>query len=127
MSYALTKSAIENHFRTQWANRTPIVFENGESIEQGEWVRFTVIDGKAKQISMGDNPDFRHVGVAFAQIFTAKGTGSGRAIGLADVVDTIFRNLVIGRIHFRVPQIDRIPSNGTTFQINVSTEFYRGS
>lgn len=132
MSYAKEKEDIEKFFNDNW-NATPIVFENGMSMEAGEWVRLTIRHVNARQVSMGDNPTFRHVGMVFVQIYTKTNIGSGRAIQLADLVDGLFRNLVIANLRFKVPQLkvvqndSRINQRPEWHQVNVSTEFYRGS
>jgi hypothetical protein len=128
MNYLQEKNAIENHFTTAWGSTTPIVFENGEAPQDAvEWVRLSIQNGDAYQASLGDNPVFRHPGIVFVQIFTPKDDGSGRAIELADIVDGIFRNAVFSGIRFRVPQLNKVPSDSEWYQLNVSTEFYRGS
>lgn len=126
MSYLQEKRDIEEYFLLGWAY-TPILFENGESSEADDWVRLSIQNGDAKQVSMGDNPAFRHIGVVSVQIFTKTDAGSGRALELADAVDQLFRNLVLTNLRFKVPQVRRVPSTSEWFQINVSTEFYRGS
>lgn len=126
MSYLQEKIDIEGFFLTNWPH-TPVVFENGESSQADDWVRLTIQNGDAFQASMGDNPAFRHIGVVFVQIFTKTDAGSGRALELVDFVDQLFRNLVLTNLRFKVPQVRRVPSSSEWFQINVSTEFYRGS
>lgn len=126
MSYLQEKLDIEAYFITNWAE-TPIKFENDEASESGDWVRLSIQNGESKQMSLGDDPVFRHPGTVFVQIFTKTDAGSGRALALADIVDQLFRNLVLTNLQFRVPQVRRVPSSSEWFQINVSTDFYRGS
>lgn len=127
MSYVQEKSDIETFFTANWPH-TDIMFENGDYTgSNDEWVRLTVLNGEAYQASMGDDPAFRFPGVVVVQIYTKTDKGSGRALQLADFVDGLFRILVLGRINFKVPQVRRDPNPGEWFQINVSTDFYRGS
>lgn len=126
MSYAQEKKDIEEYFLLNWTE-TPVVMENGESSESGDWVRLTIQHGDALQVSMGDNPAFRHIGVVYVEIFTATDAGSGRAVELADIADQLFRNLVLTNLRFKVPQVRKVPSETEWYKINVSTEFYRGS
>ena len=126
MSYLQEKLDIEAYFEANWPH-TPVVFENGVPDQSSDWVRLSIQNGKAYQASMGDNPQFRFPGVVFVQIFTAKDVGSGRAIDLADKVDALFRNAVISGIQFRVPRVNKIPSDAENYQVNISTAFYRGS
>lgn len=127
MSYLQEKLDIENYFKAQWSH-TPIVYENDEYNGSGdEWVRLSIQNAEAKQVSMGDNPSFRYIGIVFVQIFTRTDIGSGRAIGLADLVEQLFKNLVLTNLRFKVPQVTRMPTTAAFFQVNVSTDFYRGS
>lgn len=126
MSYLQEKKDIEKFFIANWT-ATPILFENGESRDSGDWVRLTIQNGDAFQATMGDDPYFRFPGVLYVQIFTPTDIGSGRALGLADQVDSLFRNKVLGNIRFKVPQVKKVPSDSEWYQVNVSTEFYRGS
>lgn len=132
MGYFQEKLDIELFFEENWTD-TPIVFENGESLEDSEWVRLTINNGRAFQASMGDDPAFRYYGVVYLQIYTYKDTGSARSLVLADKADNLFKNLVLGNLRFKVPQVRREPIKQQVnlrpswLQINVSTEFYRGS
>lgn len=127
MNYSQEKQAIEQHFEANWPH-TPIVFENAKFTgAEDEWVRLSILNGDAYQASMGDNPAFRHPGVVVVQIFTRPDSGSGRALELADLVDQLFRLAVVSGIVFRVPRVQKVPSDNEWYQVNVSTEFYRGS
>ena len=132
MSYLQEKLDIEGFFRSNWPD-TPIVFENGESLEDETWVRLTIVNGLARQVSMGDDPAFRYNGVVYVQIYADKGIGTARPLALADKADNLFKNLVLGNLRFKVPQVRREPIKQQVnlrpswLQINVSTEFYRGS
>ena len=126
MSYQQEKQDIEEWFQTEWIH-TPIAFENKTYDGVDEWVRLTIQNGPAFQASMGDNPAFRFTGVVFVQIFTTTDTGSGRAVELVDIAETMFRNLVLTNLRFKVSQVKKMGKSGELYQINVSTEFYRGS
>jgi Bacteriophage related domain of unknown function len=128
MSYRAEQEAIEEHFTTNWS-ATFIVYDNGAPPEnETEWVRLTIHNDDALQASMGDDPSFRFWGMFFVQIFTAKDIGAGRAMELADLVDGLYRNAVVSNIHFKVPQVRKVPLvDSEWYQVNVSTEFYRGS
>ena len=132
MSYLATKLAIEEYFKTSWvdgsAEITPIRYANQEAGDVGdEWVRIVVRPGDAKQVSMGDDPGFRIFGTVFVQIFVRKDTGEARALELADTVDQLFRRKILDKMQFRMPQVDAIPSpNSEFYQVNVSTDFFRG-
>jgi hypothetical protein len=125
MNYKQEKDTIELFFTANWPH-TPVVFENAPASDENEWVRLSIQNGRAFQASMGDNPAFRYPGVVFVQIFTAKDVGSGRALELADLVDALFKIAVVSGIQFKVPRINKVPSDGP-YQVNVSIDFYRGS
>jgi hypothetical protein len=126
VGYLAEQSAIETWFTSNWPH-TNIVYDNGEVLQDTEWVRISVQPGEAKQVSMGDNPSFRHYGAVFLQIYTAVDTGSGRALELADLAEVLFRNAVVSGIVFKVPEV-RKPRQGDVegYQVNVITDFYRG-
>lgn len=127
MSYAAEKSTIESYFENNWTE-TPVVFDNVKAPEAlSEWVRLSIVNGDAYQASMGDNPVFRHIGVVIVQIRTRRNIGSGRALRLADQIDSLFRLLVLDNIRFKVPRLDRGPIDEEWFINNVSVDFYRGS
>lgn len=127
MSYFQEKLDIEEAFKTFWGNETPIVFGNGANNNSGTHIRLSIQNGDARQVSMGSNPAFRYPGVVSVQIFTRKNIGEAVALKLADKIDEFFRNKVINRIQFKVPQILRVPTDSEWFQIIVSIHFYRGS
>ncbi|AAX84858.1 possible peptidoglycan binding protein [Xanthomonas phage Xp15] len=125
MSYFQEKLDIENYFKANWPD-TPIFYENRTANSTGTWVRLTIQNGDAFQASNGE-VSYRHPGVVFVQIFTKKEVGSGEALKLADKVDALFRSKTLGNIQFKVPQVQKVPSTTEWYQVNVSTEFYRGS
>lgn len=126
MNYLEEKRIIETYFESLWTH-TPVMFENKQYDGDSEWIRLSIQNGDAFQATMGDDPAFRHPGVVFVQIFTKTDTGSGRALELADFVDALFRNLVLPEgIYFKMPQVRKV-QNSEWCQVNVSTEFYRGS
>ena len=126
MSYLVEKSDIETLFQELWVH-TPVFFENVPVSTDSEWVRLTILNGDARQVTMGDDPGFRYPGVVIVQIRTKKDLGSGRAMELADHVHNMFLNRILGKIRFKVPRIDRGPIDEEWFVINVSVDFYRGS
>lgn len=125
MNYQQEKAIIETHFSVNWPH-TPVAYENSEESHSEEWVRIVIQNGEAFQASLGDNPVFRYPGIVIVQIFTPNDAGSGRAVELADYVEAIFKNLSISGIQFRVPQVRRVNNETEWYQINVSTDFYRG-
>src|SRR5690606_11746569 len=125
MSYLQEKIDVEQYFLDNWVD-TPVAFENCSMAEAVEWVRLTVLNGDSKQVTMGDDPAFRHYGVVMVQVVIRPDVGSGRALELADKVNSLFINKVLGNLQFRIPQIKRGPQSPEWYQLNVSIDFYRG-
>lgn len=132
MSYLQEKLDIEAFFKANWPH-CPIVYDNGESLEVDDWVRLTIQNGKAFQASMGDEPAFRYTGVVYVQIYSKPDVGTKQAVTLVDYASDLFKNLVLTNLRFKVPQVRRIGASQRIglrpewLQINVSTEYYRGS
>lgn len=125
MNYAAEKALIEGFIAEHWTF-TPVKYDNVQvDNELNEWIRATIVSGPARQITLGDNPEFRVNSNLVVQIFTRPNSGSGRAMELADAANEMFRNLDLDGLRFLVPQVMAIPNSAEWFQVNVSTEFYR--
>lgn len=125
MSYAAEKSVIEQYIVDNYTS-TLIKFENDVMIEDvSEWVRISIQNASAKQVSLGSNPMFRYVGILFIQVFIKPDIGSGRALQIADEFTNLFRAKRINGILFLVPEIQRIGISGDWYQTNVSVQFSR--
>jgi hypothetical protein len=128
MSNLTQKSTIESYFLLHWDNETPVLFENIEySNNYNEWVRLSIQNADAYQSSLGsDNHSYRYTGVVFVQIFIKPNIGSGRAMELADRVSSIFRSTTVNGITFKTPLVKPITNFQEWYQLNVSTDFFRG-
>mgnify|MGYP000930737526 CR=1 FL=1 len=127
MSFTLEKKTIEEYFAGTWGSTTPLYFENMvANNSDDEWVRLTIQNADSFQASLGNNPDYRYLGVLFFQIFVRPNTGSGRATALVDIIEELFRSQTIGGITFKVPVVRKIPATTEWYQVNVSIDFFRG-
>lgn len=129
MSYLSEKTTIESYFADNW-NKAKIVYENDiVDIKDSEWVRLSILNGKAQQVTLGcTNYDRRNYGVLVLQVFVKINTGSGRALELADSIADLFENKRVSNIQFKMPQVSKVPMDEDSYwyQVNVSIDFYRG-
>lgn|GEM_PF-1436510 len=88
------RQAIEAHFNTQWADRTPIAWANVDfdPPDDAEWARFSILWGDAFEDSMGGDGVMENVivGVVMVSIFGPPGGGLGTLNGHANVVRDTF-------------------------------------
>lgn len=117
---------IESHFTPLWTE-TVVEYENQyyDKADLQEWTRLRVLPASANQASLGNNPLFRYRGIVVVQIFIRAGIGAGRAKALADDASDIFRNLVLGRIHFGVPEATSMGTTDGWYGLNVDCPYYR--
>lgn len=117
---------IETYFVGLWSY-TEVEYENQnkDTSNLDEWTRFRVFNAGGKQVSLGNNPRFRYRGLVVVQVFIRDGIGVGRAKTLADLVDPIFRNTVLGEIHFGVPEASKLGVTDGWYGLNVDCPYYR--
>lgn len=135
MSYEAQDNAIRTRFSTQWAlgSNHPVAYPNAELANKPAddvWLRFSVQDGGAAQISMGDpgNNFHRHTGIVTVMIFTPLNQGDAEALQVADEVAAIFRGWQdpTTRVFFRTPPfVRRIGEDGKWYHVNVLCPFER--
>lgn len=130
MSYATVQRELEDHFSTQWAAATPVVYDNAPKPTFNDdvlWVRFTVTYGIANQISMGagDSNFHRFTGIVNVQVFSPLDVGSKPALELADtVVDMLTANR-IGKSQMNTAETNILGNDGYgRYQVNVVCPFY---
>lgn len=129
MSYADARDATCGRFEALWAGRTPVAWPNRGFIPPtaGEWVRLTILDGEARQASIG-NPGanlHRHSGVIAVQVFAQIDSGTRAARDLADHAAAIFRNQRFGDIRCGVPSVREVGPDDVWFQVSMSCPFER--
>lgn len=117
---------IETYFEPLWTytsiDRENVHFDKS-NLE--EWIRIRVMPAGARQVSLGNNPLFRYRGITLIQVYIKDGIGVGRANILADHVSDLFRNLVLGRIHFGVPEATKMGNKDGWYGLNVDCPYYR--
>lgn len=125
MSFLQEKIDLETHISTNLTG-VALVFENQSQRNDAlEWVRVNILNADGKQISLGDNPYYRYIGLLIFQIFIKPNVGSGRAKQIADQITTMFRGITLHGMTFDPPTMDTVGESGGWFQINVSTKFSR--
>ena len=133
MGFADVRRAIEERFKTNWADVAPILYDNSESDIRGRgtWVTLIINEGPGDQITVSnDSPLHRFLGSVIVQIRTPEDQGVGTAYDLADKADIIFRRQVItfgdsGKITFRTPGLQRVGNRDGVFWLNVLAPYQR--
>jgi hypothetical protein len=126
MSFATEKQVIESYVVGNYSS-TLIKYENDEMNDSSvnEWIRVSVQNASANQVSLGSDPLYRYRGIAYFQIFVRPDIGSGRALEIADILSPLFKSKRISGILFRVPRVQKVGSYKDWYQVNVSVEFSR--
>ena len=134
MSFDDERNSLESRFNTQWATYTtsadvPIAWDNVEyaPVTGTTFIRFSVYPGDAYQVSLGDRPLHRVVGIIDIGIFVPQGQGTETARDLADIAAEIFRNWqdTTNKIRCRSPYLTRIGEEEGWFQMNVTVPYIR--
>lgn len=125
MTFKTQKSQLETYIKNNLTG-TNIVFENqSQDNKVSEWVRVNILNPASNQVSLGNTPYYRYVGLLIFQIFIKPNTGSGRAMEIADQITSLFRGLTISGMTFKPPVVDPVGESGGWYQVNVSTQFSR--
>ena len=125
MTFLAQKAALETYISMNLTGSN-LVFENqSQSNTVQEWIRVNILNPDGNQISLGNNPYYRYIGLLIFQIFIKPNTGSGRAIEIADQITSLFRGQKISGMTFKPPVIDPVGESGGWYQLNVSTQFSR--
>jgi hypothetical protein len=107
MSFAAERATIESHFATAWGTRTPVGFDGHAFTAVKNSVRLTILDGEARQASIGAPGAnvARYAGVVAIQIYTEGGKGTATSRVYEDHVSDAFRNKTVGAINFGIPYV----------------------
>lgn len=107
MAYADERAAIEGHFATGWAGRTPVGYDGHTFTPAAGSVRLTILDGEGRQASIGapGSNVARYAGVVAIQVFTEGGKGTAASRVVEDAISEIFRNKTAGGIRFGIPYV----------------------
>lgn len=128
MSYQATHNAIRTRFAAQWTT-TPIAYPNVEfTPPAGDtgWVRLTIEDADAFQVSMGAPTNFyRHPGLIIVSVFVPLNRGDKQALEYADSIAAIFRSWQTTGIRACAPTVKRIGPDDKWYHVNVVVPFER--
>lgn len=129
MSYASQHVEIKNRFKASWVAITPVAWSNEYFIPpfpQSAWVRFTIRDGKARQLNIGEPAIIRYAGMIYIQIFTKPERGDVVALSLADRAKRIFHNWTGEVVQCRAAKIYNLGEDRYGwYQVNVAVPFIR--
>ena len=134
MSFDDERQLLESRFNTRWATYStssgvPIAWDNVEYAPTAgtTFVRFSVYPGDAYQVSLGERPTHRVVGIIDIGIFVPQGQGTENARDLADIAAEIFRNWqdTATKIRCRSPYLTRIGEEEGWFQMIVTVPYIR--
>jgi len=128
MGYDEERAAIEAKFQTDWADATPIAWDNvkHQYTPDESFVELSIINGVADQISLGNNPLHRHMGIILVKINTPIDNGTGVALTYADTIMAIFRNaLTFSGITCRTPRAEKVGEVDGWYRVNAIMPFQR--
>jgi hypothetical protein len=133
MGFEIVRSAIESRLDTNWGSTTDIAWENVrfEATQDEYWIRPTILEGEAEQITLESTPLYRTIGLLTIGVFAPEGEGTAQARTHADSLAAIFRGAKFSGLTFWTPTITRAGTgvtqtgaNNGWFQLNVDTPFY---
>jgi hypothetical protein len=124
MSLASIRTAIETRFNSNW-NTTPIAWENVAFTppDNSPFVTFSIQFGRDDTIAMLKG--HRQYGTIEVNIFVPEATGTATALGYADTIAAIYRDVLFSNIHCSGTVIRTVPQHTKGwFQVNVSVPFH---
>lgn len=132
-TYKDEHNAIKNHFVTQWGGvaslETDIAFDvlEFEAREGQPWVRLNILNGEARQASIGDpgNNLHRYAGSVMLQVFSPAGDGAGAIVEIMDRAVDAFNNVRLDNIKFWVANATLLPVEGPWARGVVTCPFQR--
>lgn len=94
------RNNLVNFFSTQWANRTPIVYENEpyDPPKTATWLSLKVVDMFMEPASLGSDPCYRTEGFVHIVINAPENTKTKMSRALTDEIYRIFVRQQIGNI-----------------------------
>lgn len=133
MSFFSVEQTLLNKLVTDLASAQPAIKvklpNDIRTITDDLWVDAVVTPGDTMQISVGDgtNKRVRTVGVMQISIMAKPDTGSGLALGLADVIVGIMQLWRSGNLRTRAATIQRLGLSGAWYQVNVIVPYQSDS
>lgn len=132
MTYATELADLESYFATQWAQTTPVQYENAQfepPADGSAFVRFWLLGGMSEATGYAGPTQrrYRHPGVIQIDIFTPQGIGAKPGLELADQAAAIFRGRRIGSVLCRNPALSKPVAESGYFRVTLSVTFQRDS
>lgn len=105
-TYSEARAALQTHWHSEWAARTPVAWENLEFAPPNPpsaWVRLTIQDFNGAQVSLGQPESrlYRSAGLATVQIFSPIDTGGSGHHELVNAAIEAWRGADIAGIRLR--------------------------
>ena len=109
MSFLTAQTTVEDYFKNNFAH-TAIKYENSELDTESldEFVSVHVLNAGTERELFGATTPYIDGYMLQINIFTEKDTGKGCGLALADVLDGLFKEQVIGGYRFYVPTVDTV-------------------
>jgi len=127
---AEARSAIEAHFTTEWAARTPVELENVSFTPptSDPWIKLMIHVSNGEQITLGQPGErvFRSYGTVTVQLHTPAGTGLGTSyVANVQAAKDAFEGSVIGSsaVRTRNVGVTEIGASGGWHLTNISAQF----
>lgn len=121
------RRVVENRFKLQWANATPIKWDGVPFIEPTgrAWVALFLLDGDSTQVTLETTPRYRDVGVVVNQIFAPQDGGTQEARRLSALAAAVWRGWTAqvgaaGWLWLRAPSLARVGESEGWLQFNVT-------
>lgn len=126
MGYADERSAIISFFNANWS-MTPWLVENDikEQPDDDAWVRLTIRNGEANQVTLGTNGYHRFPGTIICQVFVPKNKGTKQSSEIADALVSLFANWQHSAVKVMSPYCVTVGVVQDFHQVNVMVPFYR--
>lgn len=127
MDYSQAVTLMRQYFHDNFSSADIYLPDQNADPQEGlPWVRFNILHGDGRQVSMGDpsNNRFERRGVITIQIFTPQGDNSVSATTLADEILKLYEGVDINGILYFDAYAREVGNDGRGwYQINVLTSF----
>ncbi|RKY09815.1 MAG: hypothetical protein DRP56_02115 [Planctomycetota bacterium] len=122
---------IRSRFKTQIADgqSLPTQYDNEGGFTKPNaaiWGRLSIVDGDTDQADIGStsNRRYRTVGILYAQLFIPLSKGDKALRVMAGHIETAFRGLTAGNIHYGTPKGKPMGRDGNYWAYTVRCPFY---
>lgn len=127
-TYAAEHIAIFARLEANWTE-TAIAFPNAQYQPNGEpYIEPRVLHQEAFNASVDANTKLvRHPGLLTINVRASGNAGEEEALGWADTLVALFRNVAVSGCHFRVPTLRILGKEGSYYRVQVDCPYQRDS